>query len=59
MIRANENYGLKQLHGLKWGIYKFVNGGNQVRTREFGGDVERLKDQDLSLVTDKDRLIIM
>ena len=59
MIRADENYGLKQLHGLKWGIYKFVNGGNQVRTREFGGDVERLKDQDLSLVTNKDRLIIM
>ena len=56
---AGRNYGIKELHGLKWGIYKFVNDGNQVKITSFGGDVERLKNQDLSLVTNKDRLIIM
>ena len=59
MIKAEKNYGRKDQHGLKWGIYKFVNGGHQVKITSIGGDVERLKDQNLSLVTNKDRLVIM
>ena len=58
-ITAEVNYGTKQQHGLKWGIYRVTGDAMRIRTRELGGDVERLQDQNLGLVTDKDTLVVM
>lgn len=61
---ADYNYGTKNLHGLKWGIYRFTNSNLQnngwcVMTTAMGGDCERLPNQDLSRVSKDDRLIVM
>lgn len=56
---AEKNYGQKQLHGIHWGIHRFDKPGNKIKLVKFGGDLERLKYQDLTKVTASDRLIVM
>ncbi len=58
-LLANHNYANKSLHGLKWGLNVFTGPGYQMRLRELGGDMERLLNQDISLLTDRDRVLMM
>ena len=57
MITADHNYGTKDLHGLRWGISVFVNDQKKTALTEMGGSLERLHNQDLSLVQGRDLLV--
>jgi len=59
MINARTNYGQKGLHGLYWGIHRFVDSNWCIKMKNMGGSVERLPDQDLSRVKSTDSLVIM
>lgn len=48
-MKANTNYGTKEQHGLKWGLYELVN-GHKIQLESRGGNARRLKDQNLDRV---------
>tara|TARA_B110000285_G_C15120841_1_gene617037 strand:+ start:1088 stop:2020 length:933 start_codon:yes stop_codon:yes gene_type:complete len=58
-IQAEENYGQKQLHGLHWGIHRFNTLGWKIKLEPLGGNLQRLENQNLKVITPKDRLVVM
>lgn len=56
-LTADHNYGTKDLHGLRWGISVFVNDQKKIAVTQLGGSLERLPNQDLSLVQGRDLLV--
>ena len=56
-IRPDRNYGTKDPHGLRWGISVFVGDSRRCALTELGGGLERLPNQDLSLVQGRDLLV--
>ena len=46
-VSAYNNYGKKELHGLRWGINEFAKPGYKVKHISIGGSCKRLDNQDL------------
>lgn len=58
-LLADHDYSNKSQHGMRWGLNVFTGPGYRMRLRELGGDLERLPNQDITLLQPTDRVLMM